>query len=313
VSSIKLAVFGVGLIGQKHKDETDQMNKETKQVGLIGWPIAHSLSPAMHNAAFAELGLDWTYTLMPVQPGHLEASLKELPAQNFAGVNITMPHKQAVIPHLDGLSDAAGLIGAVNTLRIRAGKFYGENTDAIGFLNALKEAGYAPKGMRVVVLGAGGAARAVVFSLLQAEVSCITVFNRTVERAAVLVADLATAFPASHLTFEPLNSKTLAGLQGQVDLVVNATSVGMHPNHVACPWPADVVIPAEVIFYDVIYSPVETLFLRRAQEAGQKIISGLGMLAHQGVAAFEMWTGQQAPLAVMRQALLDELGLHKVS
>jgi shikimate dehydrogenase len=289
------------------------MNKETRQVGLIGWPIAHSLSPAMHNAAFAELGLEWTYVLMPVQSGHIEPALKELLAKNFVGANITMPHKQAVMPHLDELSDAAHLIGAVNTIHIRADKFYGENTDAIGFLNALKEAGYDPKGMRVAVLGAGGAARAAVFSLLRAEAARITVFNRTVERAAVLVADLAKAFPARRLTFEPLNSETLTRLQGNVDLVVNATSVGMHPNHAVCPWPATVAIPTEVIFYDVIYSPVQTLFLRRAQEAGQKIISGLGMLAHQGVAAFEMWTGQQAPLAVMRQALLEELGLNKGS
>jgi shikimate dehydrogenase len=285
------------------------MNEKTKQVGLIGWPIKHSLSPAMHNAAFAELGLDWTYVLMPTQPGQLTQALKELLARNFVGSNVTMPHKRAVIPHLDELSDAARLIGAVNTIHIRDGKFYGENTDAMGFLNALKEGGHDPKGMRVAMLGAGGAARAVLFSLLQAGADRVTVINRTLERAAGLVDDLAKVFPASSLGFEPLNPETLAALHGQVDLVVNATSIGMLPQSDASPWPAEVAIPAEAIFYDIVYYPVQTLFLRRAQEAGQKTVNGLGMVVHQGASAFEIWTGQKAPLAVMRQTVLKGLGL----
>jgi shikimate dehydrogenase len=285
------------------------MNEKTKQVGLIGWPIKHSLSPAMHNAAFAELGLDWTYVLIPTPSGQLTQALKELLAKNFVGSNVTMPHKRAVIPHLDELSDAARLIGAVNTIHIRDGKFYGENTDAMGFLNALKEGGHDPKGMRVAILGAGGAARAVLFSLLQAGADRVTVINRTLERAAGLVDDLAKVFPASSLGFEPLNPETLAALHGQVDLVVNATSIGMLPQSDASPWPAEVAIPAEAIFYDIVYYPVQTLFLRRAQEAGQKTVNGLGMVVHQGASAFEIWTGQKAPLAVMRQTVLKGLGL----
>ncbi|MEW5956469.1 MAG: shikimate dehydrogenase [Chloroflexota bacterium] len=287
------------------------MNKKPKQVGLIGWPIEHSLSPAMHNAAFAELGLDWTYVLVPVQSGQHAPALKELLAQNFVGVNVTMPHKRAVIPHMDELSEAARLIGAVNTIHIQDDKFYGDNTDAIGFLNALKEAGHDPKGMHVAMLGAGGTARAALFSLLRAGVDKVTVINRTVERAAALVDDLAKNFSTASLSFEPLNSETLAALDGQVDLVVNSTSIGMHPQSDASPWPAEVAIPAGAIIYDVIYSPDQTLFLRRAQEAGQKTLNGLGMLVHQGVAAFELWTGRQAPLAIMRQACLKELGLNK--
>jgi shikimate dehydrogenase len=285
-----------------------QMNEKTKQVGLIGWPIKHSLSPAMHNAAFAELGLDWTYVLIPTPPGQLTQALKELLAQNFVGSNVTMPHKRAVIPHLDELSDAARLIGAVNTIHIQDGRFYGENTDAIGFLNGLKEAGYDPKGMRVAMLGAGGAARAALFSLLQAGAGKVTVINRTVERAAALVDDLAKVFSTSSLSFEPLNSETLAALHGQVDLVVNSTSIGMLPQSDASPWPAEVAIPTGAIFYDIVYYPVQTLFLRRAQEAGQKTVNGVSMVVHQGASAFEMWTGQQAPLAVMRQTLLKGLG-----
>lgn len=285
-----------------------QMNEKTRQVGLIGWPIKHSPSPAMHNAAFAELGLDWTYVLIPTQPGQLTQALKELLAKNFVGSNVTMPHKQAVIPHLDELSVAARLIGAVNTIHIRDGKFYGENTDAIGFLNALQESGHDPQGMRVALLGAGGAARAALFSLLQAGTSKITVINRTVERAAALVADLAQVFPASNLGFEPPNPETLAALQGQVDLVVNATSMGMLPQVDASPWPDQVAIPAGAIFYDIVYYPLQTLFLRRAQEAGQKTVNGVGMIVHQGAAALKIWTGQQAPLETMRQMCLKELG-----
>jgi shikimate dehydrogenase len=285
------------------------MNEQTKQVGLIGWPIKHSLSPAMHNAAFAELGLDWTYVLIPTPPGQLTQALGELLAQDFVGSNVTMPHKRAVIPHLDELSDAARLIGAVNTIHIRDGKLCGENTDAIGFLNALKEGGYDPKDMRVAMLGAGGAARAALFSLLQAGAGRVTVINRTVERAAALVDDLAQVFPASRLSFEPLNAETLAALDGQVDLVVNSTSVGMLPQSDASPWPAEVAIPTGAIFYDIVYYPVQTLFLRRAQEAGQKTVNGLGMVVHQGAVAFEIWTGQKAPLETMRQVCLKELGL----
>ena len=285
------------------------MNEKTKQVGLIGWPIKHSLSPAMHNAAFAELGLDWTYVLLPTPPGQLTQALEELLARGFVGSNVTMPHKREVIPHLDGLSDAARLIGAVNTIHIQDGKLYGENTDAIGFLNALKESGHDPKGMRVAMLGAGGAARAALFSLLQAGAGRVTVVNRTVERGVALVEDLAQAFPASRLGFEPLNAETLAALQGQVDLVVNSTSIGMLPQSDASPWPAEVAIPAGAIFYDIVYYPVQTQFLRRAQEAGQETVSGLGMVIHQGAAAFEIWTGQKAPLETMRQVCRKELGL----
>ena len=155
---------------------------KTSLVGLIGWPVTHSLSPRMHNAAFAELGLDWAYVPLPVQPDDVEQALKGLAALNFVGANVTVPHKQAVIRYMDELSDAARITGAVNTIQLKEGKFEGYNTDAIGFLNALQEAGCNPKGMRVAVLGAGGAARAVVFALARAGADSIIVLNRTAER-----------------------------------------------------------------------------------------------------------------------------------
>jgi shikimate dehydrogenase len=284
------------------------MNKKTKQVGLIGWPIEHSLSPAMHNAAFAELGLDWTYNLFPTQPGDLGWLLKNLDAQNIVGANVTMPHKQTIMPYLDHISDDARIIGAVNTIHIQNGKLIGHNTDGIGFLNALKEAGHEPAGMQVALLGAGGTARSVIFSLAQAGADRITVVNRTAEHGVRLIDDIASVFPACYMEFEPLSFETLSHSSKNIDLIVNATSVGMLPDDGASLWPDDLAIPTDTIFYDVIYKPTQTLFLQQAQAAGQKTINGLGMLVHQGVVAFEIWTGQKAPLETMKQACLKELG-----
>lgn len=279
----------------------------TSLVGLIGWPVEHSMSPLMHNAAFAELGIEWAYVPLPVQPEQLPQALKGLAALNFVGVNVTVPHKQAVMRYMDELSNAAQITGAVNTIHIKEGRYYGYNTDAIGFLNALKESGYDPKGLRVAVLGAGGAARAVVYALARAEAGSIVVFNRTAERAAFLIDDLADAFPDVSLSFELLHVERLARLNHQVELVVNTTSVGMYPHVAESPWPGEVPIPQGAIFYDLVYNPMETVFLQQAKAAGSKTIDGLGMLVHQGAFAFHKWTGHEAPIQAMREACLSGL------
>lgn len=288
-------------------DTTHTITGKTKLVGLIGWPVEHSLSPAMHNAAFAALGLDWVYVPLPVDPRDVRQALHGLTALNFTGVNVTVPHKQAVIRYLDELSPAARITGAVNTIYMKKGKLHGHNTDAIGFLNSLIEAECHPRGMRVVVLGAGGAARAVTYALCRDEAASVTVYNRTAERAAFLVDDLAEVFPDSRLSFVPLTGESLRQLGDAVDLVINTTSVGMSPHVEHCPWPDDVPVPAQATFYDLVYNPLETIFLARARAAGAKAIDGLGMLVHQGAYAFELWTGQQAPVDVMRQACLNGL------
>jgi shikimate dehydrogenase len=280
---------------------------KTCLVGLIGWPLGHSLSPLMHNAAFAKLDLDWAYIPLPVNPDHVEPALKGLAALSFVGVNVTVPHKQAVMRYMDELSDAARLTGAVNTIHIQDGKYIGYNSDAIGFLKSLYEAGCYPRGLRVVVLGAGGAARAAVYALARDKADLITVINRTAQRAAFLVEDLADAFPDSTLTFAELAPRFLEALDGEVDLVINTTSVGMYPNIDSSPWPAEVSIPRRAIFCDLVYNPLETAFLAQARAAGVPVINGLGMLIHQGAYAFEKWTGHQAPIEVMRQACLDKL------
>lgn len=262
----------------------------------------------MHNAAFAELSLNWAYVPLPVQPNKVQQAMQGLVALNFKGVNVTIPHKQAVIRYVDELSNAATITGAVNTIHIRNGKFYGYNTDAIGFLNSLLEKGCPPKGMRTAVLGAGGAARAVVYALCRAEAESVTVFNRTAERAAFLIDDLAEAFPDSQLQFAPLTSDALRQMDASVDLVVNTTSVGMAPHQERCPWPVDVPMSSQATFCDLIYNPLQTIFLRRAEAAGAKIIDGLGMLVHQGAYAFTQWSGHEAPIDVMRQACMAGLG-----
>ena len=290
-----------------------QITGKTRLVGVMGWPVGHSISPQMHNAAFASLGLDWAYMPLQVRPRNVQEALKGLSALNFEGSNVTVPHKQAVMRYMDELSDAARIIGAVNTIHIKDGKYCGFNTDADGFLNSLLEGGCQPKGMRVAVLGAGGAARAVVYALGQVGAVSVTVFNRTAERAAFLVDDLADVFPDSRLHFAPLTSEALSDFDGNVDLVVNTTSVGMSPHIDGCPWPDDVPIPTRAIFCDLVYTPLETIFLARARAAGAAAIDGLGMLVHQGVSAFEQWTGVQPPADVMRQACLQGLGLEEVN
>ncbi len=282
-------------------------------VGLIGWPVNHSLSPTMHNAALAHLDLDWAYVPLPVQPDDVKDAIKGLAALNFVGCNVTVPHKQAVIRYIDEVSQAAHTTGAVNTIHIKEGKFFGYNTDAIGFLNSLIEADCHPKGMRVVVLGAGGAARAVVFALVRAGVDEVTVLNRTAERGAFLVDDLAEVFPKSRLKYAALTSTDLSALGDEVDLIINTTSVGMSPKIATCPWPEDVPLPKQATICDLVYNPLETILLNRAKAAGLPTIDGLGMLVYQGAYAFETWTGQDAPIEVMRQACLAGLRINGLS
>ncbi len=272
---------------------------QTQLVGLIGWPVAHSLSPAMHNAAFEALGLNWRYVPLPVPPGQVEAALRGLVALGFRGANVTVPHKQAVIPHLDAVSEGAQAIGAVNTLVVRDGHLLGDNTDAAGFLVDLREAGFEPKGGRTLVLGAGGGARAAAYALATAGAE-VVVLNRTPSRAEALVRDLAAWVAPVPLRSVPLSHEALSRLVPTVDLIVNATSVGMWPDVAASPWPDDVPIPANCTVYDLVYRPALTRLLRQAGAGGAKGIGGLGMLVNQGALAFRMWTGRDAPVEAMR-------------
>jgi len=273
---------------------------QTKLVGLIGYPVEHSLSPAMHNRAFAALGLNWCYLPLPVPPGRLGEAIAGLRALGFVGANVTVPHKQAVMSYLDEVAPGAQAIGAVNAIVVRK-ELIGHNTDWQGFLTALSDGGFDPQGKRAVVLGAGGAARAVVYALAHAGAQ-VTVLNRTPSRAQALVQDFSPVFPALPLTPQTLKERT-----AEAHLLVNATPVGMWPEVARSVWPEDLALPSHLTVFDLVYNPRQTRLLQQAEAAGATGIGGLGMLVHQGAAAFELWTGEKAPVETMYAAAREAL------
>jgi shikimate dehydrogenase len=285
----------------------------TQLVGLIGWPVEHSLSPVMHNAAFEALGLNWRYVPLPVRPGQAEVAVRGLAALGFRGANVTVPHKQAVMPALSSIVVNARELGAVNTLVIgqrtdRAPVIMGCNTDDQGFIGALRQGGFEPEdGGQAVVLGAGGAARAVVYGLLWAGIGRVVVLNRTLQRAQALVADLGhTTRGEGRLQALPLTKETLIESARTADLLVNATSVGMWLHAADSLWPAGVPVPGSLTVCDLVYNPLETRLLQQARRAGARAIDGLGMLVRQGALALDLWTNQGFDVsevaALMRQA-----------
>jgi shikimate dehydrogenase len=287
------------------------IDSKTKLVGLIGWPVEHSLSPVMHNAAFDDLGLNWRYLPLPVPPGQVEAALQGIGALGFRGANVTVPHKQVVTSAVSSLTPSARGIGAVNTIIIewRQGLtpiLMGHNTDDTGFIRALRNGGFEPEDDgNIVVVGAGGGARAVIFGLLWSGSGEITVLNRTQKQAQALVNDLGSDAPcADRLRALPLTPETLVESARSADLLVNATTVGMWPHAEASIWPADVPIPSHLTVFDLVYNPLETCLLQHARRGGAHPIDGLGMLVWQGALAFDAWTGQGLAIegiaAVMR-------------
>ncbi|MGC9400428.1 MAG: shikimate dehydrogenase [Anaerolineae bacterium] len=285
----------------------------TRLVGLIGWPVRHSRSPVVHNAAFAALGLNWRYVPLPTPPARVGEAVRGLVALGFRGANVTVPHKETVLPYLDALAPAAAALGAVNTLVIdRSGDasadIRGHNTDVPGFLAALRSGDFEPQGKRAIVIGAGGAARAVVYALLSAGAQKVTVLNRTPSRAVALVDDLAPHAQATALHGAPLTAERLVEAAYGAHLLVNATTVGMWPHTHASIWPDEASIPAHLTVMDLVYRPRETRLLAQARAAGAHPIDGLGMLIHQGALAFDLWTAHAHDLeeigAIMESALL---------
>jgi len=263
----------------------------TRVAGIIGWPVEHSLSPAMHNAAFAALGLNWAYVAFPVRPDEVERAIAGLAAAGCAGLNATIPHKAAALRAASSVSEAAAAIGAANTLvPDGAGGFRADNTDAAGFLRALDE--QAPlelEGADALVIGAGGAARAVVHAL-RSRGARVRVANRTAERAAEL---------GDPVPFVP---QALDIVAGQAALVVNATSLGLHEDGPPPELPLAALGPGQVVA-DIVYRPGGTPWLEAAAARGARTVDGLGMLLHQGAAAFVQWTGREPPVDAMRAAL----------
>jgi shikimate dehydrogenase len=281
---------------------------KTSITGLIGWPVSHSVSPPMHNAAFAHLGLDWCYIPLPVstEPSHrIGNAVAGLRALGLRGANVTVPHKQSVIPYLDTLTPAAQAIGAVNTIVVGPdGLLTGDNTDALGFIADLRAHKVDPSGSVALILGAGGSARAVAYGLATAGVSSLAIANRSPARAQELVTELAPLVPAGHITAHDMGTE-LPELSQRADLIVNCTSLGMTPYIETSPWPDQLPFQPHQTVYDLVYNPTRTRFLTAAERAGATAIGGLGMLIWQGAVAFELWTGQPAPVPVMSKTVFE--------
>ena len=280
----------------------------TRLFGVLGHPVGHSLSPPMQNAAIGEMGLDAVYLAFDVAPERLEPALRGLADLGAGGVNLTIPLKERALPLLDWVAPEAARIGAVNTVRFTAERAEGYNTDAPGFLASLKASGIEAQGKRCVILGAGGSARAVAVALAGAGAR-ITLANRTVERAMELARILNEGAGESAAAVVGLEGPGLREAMETADLLVNTTSVGMSP-HAEDPLPVPAALLHPRLFvYDLIYNPAETGLLAEARRRGARGANGVGMLAHQGALALEIWTGRPAPAATMEQVLRRSLGM----
>ncbi|MFC1987845.1 shikimate dehydrogenase [Chloroflexota bacterium] len=267
--------------------------------GLIGDPVEHSMSPAMLNAAFKKTGLDYLYVPFRVKREKLGKAIEGMRSLNIRGLNVTIPHKVAVLQFLDELDPLAEKIGAVNTIVNDDGVLTGHNTDGAGFLQALLEKGIKPEGKSMVILGAGGASRAISFTLADRS-SRLVILNRLEELGwAEELASKLSQTSGKEVEALELNQQNLAKVLGKADVLVNATSVGMSPNVDQTPLESGLLRP-NLTVYDIVYNPIKTRLLKEAEVAGAETISGVDMLIWQGALAFEKWTGRKAPVELMR-------------
>jgi shikimate dehydrogenase len=283
------------------------INAATRLCAVLGSPVAHSASPAMHNAAFQALGLNWCYVAFEVAPRNLRAAIEGARALNVAGFNLTVPHKLLAVEMMDTLDESAKMYGAVNTVKFEringAARIVGFNTDADAIAIALREdLGVKLRGAKVLLLGAGGAGRTAALKLASERVAELYLVNRTESKAAQIAAEIKERFPSVMFAtgYPP----------GKIDLILNATSLGLKP---ADPSPLDekqFTLSRAKAVYDMIYRPAQTRLLASAKRAGCKTANGLGMLLHQGAKAFKIWTGKSAPLEVMRAALVKNVYGH---
>ena len=277
---------------------------KTRVCGVIGDPIEHTLSPVIHNAAFNHLKLDFVFLAFRVKAADLENAVRGMRGLGIHGLNVTMPHKSTVIAYLDEVDPAVKFLGSANTILNKNGKLSGFNTDGVGALKALRENCTELSEKKVLLFGAGGAAKAIAFSLAE-EVGELVVLNRAAEKAAAL-ADAVNRMFGKKIVDGALSPSAVQKNLQDADILVNATSVGMHPNInqslVAPQW-----LRSDLTVMDIVYNPVETKLARDAKAAGAKVISGVEMLIYQGAASFEIWTERAAPIEVMRKAALNQL------
>lgn len=272
---------------------------KTKICGIFGYPIEHSLSPLMHNAAFKDLGLDYVYVPVKVAPEDLPAAIRAIRVLNLVGVNITIPHKEKVLPLLDDLSLEAKTIGAVNTIVNCGGRLIGDNTDGKGFIKSLAEENKIKlAGKKVVLLGAGGAGRSIGVSLLKNNIQVLSLYDVAENKRRSLASDLRSISTAKKV--KTLDRDELPAAIKEADILINATPIGMKPTDPAVVDPA--LLSRKLFIYDIVYN-CETALLKTARSKKIKCANGLGMLVNQGAISFELWTGKKAPVAIMRKAL----------
>jgi shikimate dehydrogenase len=280
-----------------------EVKATTKIYGIFGHPVRHSLSPVMHNSAFESLGLDCVYLAFDILPENIGLAANAIRTLDIKGVNITIPHKKSIIPSLDEISPDAKLTGAVNTIKNEDGKLSGYNTDVGGVLRALEEdIEFKPEGASVLLIGAGGAARAVLTALCMKEAERISIINRTHSKARDLAEEFGKQF--TNISIEPValdDRKAVESRLTQTDILVNSTSAGMEGIE-------PLKLPLESLkktaaLYDIVYKPRETELVKEARRLGHRAAGGLSMLLYQGVLSFEIWTGRNAPVDVMRKAI----------
>ncbi len=280
------------------------LSGKTQVYGVIGDPIAHSLSPALQNAAFEALHIDSVFLAFKVKRGEVETALRGMQSLGIAGLNVTMPHKNAVIPYLDQVDEIANFLGSVNTIINDHGKLNGFSTDGIGAYRALEENGVQIKGKKAVLLGGGGAAKAIAYAFAK-EVDELILLNRTPETLKHLVDSLNRSFNKK-IFLSVLSPKVLGESLQNADILINATSVGMDSKS-AQSLVSPKYLNSNLTVMDIVYNPIETKLLRDAKDVGARVISGLEMLVYQGAASFQIWTGQVAPVKVMRKVALNQL------
>lgn len=284
----------------------------TRLVGIFGDPITHSLSPVMHNAAFEALAIDMAYVPFHVLENDLKKAAAGIRALNLVGASVTVPHKERIVKQMDSLDNGARIIGSVNTVVNNDGMLKGYNTDAFGYMRSLKEEhGFDPLRKRIIILGAGGSSRSILYEFLALGAASITLVNRTRARAETLASEYGGLFPATEMQVYTMDEFSLCAKEacvkafGEADLIVNTTSVGlMNVGSLNLPLER---LSANAIVSDIVYRPLETVLLSKAKGLGLRTHSGLGMLVHQGAVAFELWTRREAPVEVMRQAALEAL------
>ena len=281
---------------------------KTSVFGIIGNPVEHSLSPGMHNAAFNSVGLDHIYVPFKVKTVELEDAINGARAMGIRGLNVTIPHKTEVIQYLDYLDIAAGLIGAVNTIEFGENGAIGHNTDGIGAIRAIED--FTPvKGKKIMVLGAGGAARAISFQALLSEAESLVISNRTIGKAQELKDDLVEKLDQDVIITD-LGIDLEKELE-DTDILINTTPIGMYPNINHKPLVTADMMHKDLIVNDIVYNPLRTGLIMEAEKAGAKTISGIKMLMYQGIESFRIWTGIEPPIEVFQDALLKEMNLEK--